>query len=118
MYGNICTLDYYRKAIELMKQKCGEDIQWYIMSDDIEWVKNNLQISNATYITKDKFDTPQDWYDMAIMSACRHHIIANSSFSWWGAFLKDDGSNIVIRPEKWNQYSNKKGLTLSNWITI
>ena len=118
IYGNICTLDYYRQAIEMMKQKCGKELYWYIMSDDIGWAENNLPLQNATYITRDMFDTHQDWYDMAIMSACKHHILANSSFSWWGAFLNDNGSNIVIRPGKWNQYSNKNGLTLPNWITI
>lgn len=90
---------YYKRAIAHMASKVKDPI-FYLFSDDIDWVKNNFLIDYKYRIIK-PFNADKHWYDMLLMSKCRHHIIANSSFSWWGAWLNDDPKKIVIAPERW-----------------
>jgi hypothetical protein len=95
----VCGLDYYREAINLMMAGV-DDPQFFIFSDDMEWTKANLSIDRypVTYIDN---NTTADYEDIRLMSSCKHHIIANSSFSWWGAWLNDYGGKKVIAPKKW-----------------
>ncbi|GAB1766403.1 alpha-1,2-fucosyltransferase [Priestia megaterium] len=117
-FGNIATPEYYLKAIKLIEEKVENPI-FYIFSDDIEWAKMNLGITgNVTYVTHNK--GIDSYKDMQLMSLCRHNIIANSSFSWWGAFLNKNSEKIVICPRKW---INIKGVNKINifpelWISI
>jgi len=97
LFAGICTLEYYQNAIEICKSQC-EDLVYFIFSDDIPWAKNNLKQENAYYI---------DWnigndsiYDMYLMSHAKMNIIANSTFSFWGAFLNKQ-SCMTIYPQKW-----------------
>jgi hypothetical protein len=87
----LCTLDYYKAAILQFP-----DAHFIIFSDDIEWCKENLQIENATFA-----DTGSDYIDLCVMSMCNHHIIANSSFSWWGAWLNPSETKRVTAPKIW-----------------
>ena len=87
----LCTLDYYKAAIAEFP-----DAHFIIFSDDIEWCKENLQIENATFA-----DTGSDYVDLCVMSMCNHHIIANSSYSWWGAWLNPSETKRVIAPKIW-----------------
>ena len=87
----LCTLDYYKAAIAEFP-----DAHFIIFSDDIEWCKENLQIENATFA-----DTGSDYVDLCVMSMCNHHIIANSSYSWWGAWLNSSETKRVIAPKIW-----------------
>jgi hypothetical protein len=87
----LCTLDYYKAAIPQFP-----DAHFIIFSDDIEWCKENLQLENATFA-----DTGSDYVDLCVMSMCNHHIIANSSFSWWGAWLNPSETKRVIAPKIW-----------------
>jgi hypothetical protein len=97
-FGDICTLEYYREAIEYIGQKV-ETPQFFIFSDDPSWVKENLVIANAVYVD---WNTGQNNFrDMQLMSLCKHHILANSSFSWWGAWLNQYKEKIVVCPDKW-----------------
>lgn len=117
IYGGICTIEYYEKAIRFIEEKIfPQKAHFYILSDDMEWTKKNIKINNAIYISSDLFSNYQDWYDMNIMSACKYNIIANSSFSWWGAWLNSYKNKIVIRPKMWNRYSEMKGLLLPGWF--
>lgn len=95
----LCTLEYYRSAIAHIA-KHVENPSFYIFSDDISWAKENLCIDfHHEYI---EHNTGADSYmDMRLMSLCKHNIIANSSFSWWGAWLNANKDKIVIAPEKW-----------------
>lgn len=96
--GNLCNLDYYSAAIKLMQSKF-EQATFFIFSNDIVWCKEHLQIENAIYID---WNNGRDSYiDMQLMSHCYHHIIANSSFSWWAAWLNTNPDKIVIAPRKW-----------------
>ena len=85
-YHGVLPLFYYEVAINKLKEKYNNDIQLYFFSDDINFIKQNFgKYPNSVIV---EGNTNQDsWKDMALMSACKHHIIANSSFSWWGAWL-------------------------------
>jgi hypothetical protein len=99
LFGNIATLDYYSKAISKMKAELT-DPKFYVFSDDAEWVKQNITVdAPVTYIDFNSGDN--SFEDMRLMSLCRHNIIANSSFSWWGAWLNDNSSKKVIAPSAW-----------------
>lgn len=98
--STVCTKKYYLDAIELIKNKVHDPI-FYFFSDDIKWVKENLKTNNnSIYIDWNKGE--KSWIDMNLMSLCKHNIIANSSFSWWGAWLNDNLNKIVIAPNKWS----------------
>lgn len=95
----VCSLDYYQAAVEYISRRV-ENPCFFVFSDDIPWVKKNLKIGMpCEYV--DHNQGPASHLDMQLMSKCRHHIIANSSFSWWGAWLNLDPHKIVIAPRKW-----------------
>ena len=95
----VCSLDYYRAAIQSIIGRVENPV-FFIFSDDIAWVKDNLAISSgAVYV--DHNSGRQSYNDMYLMSLCQHHIIANSSFSWWGAWLGSNPNKIVISPKQW-----------------
>ena len=98
-FHGVCSLAYYRKAIKSIKDKVKNPI-FYVFSDDPEWCKDNLTIAEkTTYISHNSGE--KSWEDMRLMSHCKYNIIANSSFSWWGAWLNDNPTKIVIAPQKW-----------------
>lgn len=113
-----CSLAYYRAAAERI---AGQMVQphFFVFSDDPEWVRNNLQLEYETsYVTHN--DADKNYEDLRLMSLCRHHIIANSSFSWWGAWLNPDKNKIVISPDKWFLSGNfdTKDIIPSSWIKL
>lgn len=94
----ICDLDYYRRAIELIRQRIG-DFRLFIFSDDIEWVEKCAGLEgDIVYVSRTGISAPEE---MVLMSMCQHHIVANSSFSWWGAWLNKKRDKIVIAPQQW-----------------
>jgi hypothetical protein len=99
-----CGLDYYARAIETIKQRVS-DPHFFIFSDEPEWVKENIRIGdNATYIGR---DVPHnDVEDFRLMSHCSHFITANSSFSWWAAWLGENPSKEIIVPGQWFRNSD------------
>ncbi|QOD61748.1 alpha-1,2-fucosyltransferase [Polaribacter haliotis] len=107
-----CSLEYYKEAIELIKTE-NKGVQFFIFSDDISWTKENLSLENAIYI--DHKTIPHE--DMYLMSLCNHNITANSSFSWWGAWLNKNKSKTIIAPKQW--FVNKENeIACENWIKI
>lgn len=95
----ICPLEYYNAAIEKIS-KIIKNPHFFIFSDDSAWAENNLRIDYpATFINGNSGN--KDYEDMRLMSFCKHHIIGNSSFSWWGAWLSENPDKIVIAPKKW-----------------
>lgn len=114
----ICDLLYYKKAIEYISNKI-EDPVFFIFSDDIPWVKGNLKTSFKTaYVEHNNADT--NFEDLRLMSLCKHNIIANSSFSWWGAWLNQNPDKIVIAPKKWFNVDsrNSNDIIPDNWIKL
>ena len=115
LYSNICTIDYYKKAIDFLQNK-EKDLYFYIFSDDMDWVKNNISISNALYIDWNKSEN--SWQDMYLMSQCKHNIIANSTFSWWGAWLNQNPNKLIIAPKKFLNTIETPDLIPSDWIKL
>lgn len=113
-----CSLDYYKRAVEIIT-KGQTDFKLFIFSDDKEWVKENLKLPFETVYVD--FNSGKDSYkDMQLMSLCKHNVIANSSFSWWGAYLNANPEKIVIAPQKWfnDENINQKDIIPEKWIRI
>ena len=116
-YIGACSLDYYRAAIAKINSMVDKPI-FYVFSDDFNWAKNNLILdSKSVFISH---NTGKESYnDMRLMSLCKHHIIANSSFSWWGAWLNASPNKIVIAPKQWFANDNNvSDLFPLDWIAI
>jgi hypothetical protein len=119
---NTCDKDYYYRAINYMLTKIKNPI-FYIFSDDPEWAHKLLDNIPAPY----KFVECTSWNiksheDMRLMSMCKHNIIANSSFSWWAAWLNNNNNKLVIAPSKWfaiSKMNNQaKDLVPKSWMKI
>lgn len=114
----VCGLDYYNKAIEIIAERV-ENPYFFLLSDDIEWVTENLKLAYPfEVINHNKGE--KSYEDMRLMSNCKHHIIANSSFSWWGAWLNGNTDKIVVAPEQWfkNPNWNSKDIIPKSWVKI
>ncbi|MRR53725.1 MAG: alpha-1,2-fucosyltransferase [Deltaproteobacteria bacterium] len=94
-----CDRDYYDQAVSFIMRKIPA-AELFIFSDDPHWSAMNMNFDLPTTIVS-KTDGTAEGRDLILMSSCRHHIIANSSFSWWGAWLGDDPEKIVIAPKRW-----------------
>lgn len=114
----VCGLDYYEAAIELL-EKSHNDITFFVFSDDILWAKDNLKISSKK-IWVDGNDSSRNFEDIHLMSKCSHNIIANSSFSWWGAWLNNNQDKKVIAPKAWFQSPKMdiRDLCCPEWILL
>jgi hypothetical protein len=114
-HGNI-QIGYYTNAIKSIADKIKDPV-YYIFSDDIDWVKNNLNIESSYYVSNKGYSDIEEMY---LMTICKHNIIANSTFSWWGAYLNKNPDKIVIAPKKWlnNDNYNTSGVIPDNWIKI
>lgn len=95
----VCSLDYYRKAIEQIKNQVDMPV-FFVFSDDINWVKNNLVLDKTSVFVSHNIGS-ESYNDMRLMGLCKHNIIANSSFSWWAAWLNSNSQKIVIAPKQW-----------------
>lgn len=112
-----CDKNYYNKAIDFIKKKIKKP-RFFYFSDDINWVKNNFRIKESVYVNWNKGKNA--YRDMILMSNCQSHIIANSSFSWWGAWLNQQSNKIIIAPKIWNKQDKEasKKVLPNNWIKI
>lgn len=113
--GSICQLPYYRNAVKVMEKHIPTP-HYYIFSEDLDWVKTNLPLHDAVYIDWNK--GKDSWQDMMLMSRCRHHIICNSSFSWWGAWLNPHKEKTVIAPERWTRDMDSREIVPIEWIKV
>lgn len=111
--GCVCQLPYYQNALSELEKRIPNP-SYYVFSDDIDWVKENIPLENATYINWNKGE--DSWQDMMLMSHCRNHIICNSTFSWWGAWLNPREDKVVIIPEKWFNHSEAPYIYPDGWI--
>lgn len=94
-----CSMDYYERAVELISSKVANPV-FFVFSDDIVWAKDNLHLNFETVFI-DINDSKSDYEDLRLMYSCKHHILANSTFSWWGAWLNPCPQKIVVAPEQW-----------------
>lgn len=114
---NTCSVDYYQHAIQYIAERVTSPY-FYIFSDNIQWVRDNIHIPFAAeYI--DHNHGRNSFIDMHLMSLCKHHIIANSSFSWWGAWLNDNPNKLVVVPRKWFvNNTNDQDLVPEKWVRL
>jgi hypothetical protein len=98
---DVCSIKYYENAVNYILEK-EKDALFFIFSDDIEWVKNNFIFLERYCVIDNREYDKSDYFDLYLMSSCKHNIIPNSTFSWWGAWLNQNPNKIVICPEKWN----------------
>lgn len=111
----ICTPDYYTEAIDFLKQKLGGKAELFIFSDDPEWCKKEFLLKDEKYqIISGTKRTPS--HELVLMSQCNHHIIPNSSFSWWGAWLSQNPKKIIVSPTEWLRNHKTPEIVPNNWI--
>jgi hypothetical protein len=122
-------VDYYKQAIQKIQTHVA-DVRFFVFSDDLEWVKKNISVPNAIFVDHNK--GADSYRDMVLMSHCYHNIIANSTFSWWGAWLNPNPDKMVIAPKVWfnkpynnnpnavypGRYYNTKDLIPERWIRL
>jgi hypothetical protein len=114
VFGRICDLEYYQRAIEYIKSNV-ENPFFYVFSDDKEWIKANLSFPNSQIVD---FNHGKDsWKDMYLMSLCKHNINANSTFSWWAAWLNNNEHKIIVVPEQFNVHGGSD-IYPPSWIKI
>jgi hypothetical protein len=115
-FDNItCSVAYYQKAISLIKAKIKDPL-FVFFSDDLGWVKENIHLSNMVCV--DWNQGINSWEDLFLMSQCKHNIIANSTFSWWGAWLNENEEKTVIAPSKFIKHEETPDIYPKDWITI
>ena len=110
-----CDEAYYNRGLNYIQQK-HEDCNAIVFSDDIAWVKENMQfICPATYV---ELDVP-DYETLRLMYLCKHFVISNSSFSWWAQYLSESPEKIVVAPEYWlPENKENKSMYLDNWVIL
>lgn len=111
----VCSLEYYKKAIEYIT-KHVENPHFYLFSDETDWVEENLKINYPFTIVD--LNQEKGYLDMELMKNCKHNIIANSSFSWWGAWLNQNPDKIVIAPKQWTTREKNNKIICKEWVKI
>lgn len=117
-FHGLCELRYYNDALNFISSKIN-NIKVFVFSDDHEWVKKNIKTKYHTIYISHNIGK-SSWEDLRLMSKCKHNIIANSSFSWWGAWLNNNLNKIVVAPKKWfaNSSIDTTDLCPYGWIRI
>lgn len=115
LYGSICTKRYYQEAIRYIAERVENPV-FYIFSDDPDQAVDMLSEYPCRVVTENR--GTDSYKDMYLMSKCRYHIIANSTFSWWGAWLDDREDKMVITPEKWNNLCKAHDICCTGWIIV
>ena len=115
-YGDT-NMAYYQSAIATIVERVKDPV-FFVFSDDPEWCRANLKIARpVTYLDRSSAG-PKAAFHLQLMALCKHNIIANSTFSWWGAWLNRNPGKIVVAPKRWHANLTKGGLTLEQWIMV
>ncbi len=117
VYGNLYLSGYYDRAMDYMRSKMEHAVFVYF-SDDMNWVKSHFPDKDGIYIEADLFEDYRMWYDMSLMSCCTGHIIANSSFSWWGAWLDEKKEKTVAAPKRWLYNCRTPDIWCEGWTKL
>jgi len=114
----VCSESYYDAAISFINDKVSNPV-YFIFSDDIEWCRQHLKINREKHFI-DHNTGDKSYSDLLLMRLCRHNIIANSSFSWWGAWLNDNPGKIAVAPAKWFNAPGKdaKDVIPDEWVKL
>lgn len=114
-----CDLNYYERAVKYIHDTTGIAPVLYVFSDDPDWVAQNLNLPYPMHLVRDNNATT-NYEDLRLMTACRHHVIANSSFSWWGAWLDGRTNSITVAPDHWfvTGTLDARDLVPQRWIRL
>ena len=115
--NGICTLEYYRNAMNVFRDRYEGNVCFYLFSNDPEWTKEHFPEKDC-YLVQGNTGT-ESYRDMQFMSLCEHNIIANSSFSWWGAWLNANPEKTVIAPDRWvHSDEDTSAVVPETWIKM
>lgn len=115
-YGGICTPKYYSNAMLYFNDLLDNPV-FYIFSDDIDFCKKKFQNDNIKFVDTNFYERKNSTVeDLFLMSCCKHNIIANSTYSWWGAYFNRNPKKIVICPPVWSNKSKSSEIFPSSWI--
>lgn len=117
IYGNICTDEYYERAIQELKERYP-NATFFFFSNNVEWVREHYKGDNYRTVDTSMFESYENWYDLYLMSQCENNIIANSTFSWWGAWLNENPDKMVFAPKKWINIAPTPDIWCEGWIKI
>lgn len=106
---------YYDNAVNYISGKV-KNPTYFIFSDDINWARDNLKLDNCRFVDHNK--ARDSYVDMYLMSICKHNIIANSTFSWWAAWINSNKGKIVVIPEQWVVGKKCEGMYPQGWVRI
>lgn len=111
-----CSPQYYAQAAQLLVEKISDPV-FYVFSDDIHWVQNHIQFPGTTRYIGHNTGKSSHW-DLYLMKLGKAHIIANSSFSWWGAWLCENPGQLVVAPSHWFQGIDEYEITPAAWMLV
>lgn len=114
-----CSLEYYQKALGIIRERVT-DPHVFVFSDEPEWCRANLPL-DGRFTVIDANPPEKPWLDLHLMTSCRHHVLANSSFSWWGAWLAESKDQIVVAPAQWllpDSALDDRDIVPERWIRI
>ncbi|TCT03964.1 alpha-1,2-fucosyltransferase [Aquabacter spiritensis] len=114
-----CGPDYYRAALGLLIDRLGGDLTAFVFSDDPDWTRAHIALPVPTvYVTHNAADRPHE--DLRLMQACRHHVIANSTLSWWGAWLGEKPGTLAVAPTRWFASPDRdaRDIVPERWLRI
>lgn len=112
----MCTEDYYKNAIDFMSKRVANPV-FYIFSDDMDWIVDNVKLDFPT-IPVDINGIGDEHEELRLMNNCNHFILANSSFSWWGAWLSENKNKQVFAPKPWFNSFTKENILCRSWIHL
>jgi hypothetical protein len=117
-YHGTCSPGYYRQAVDHIAQRCGP-LTLFVFSDDQDWVRANMPFAQPT-VHVDCNPPDRGVWDMHLMKHCRHHVLANSSFSWWGAWLNPSPDKMVVAPRRWftDPAIDTSDLIPATWVRV
>jgi len=115
-FHGVLPLEYYRSATELIRSSVSEP-HFFVFSDDPEWCRANLQLPGPVTVVDHNQDNAGD--DLRLMALCRHHVVANSTYSWWGAWLSRREDKIVVAPKKFVAAAGvEHDVVPDHWVTL
>ena len=114
-----CDADYYRRGLAEIARRTGLEPRVHVFSDDPAWARDNLALGVETLVLGHNGpDQPHE--DLRLMAACRHHVIANSTFSWWGGWLDPRPEKLVVAPQRWfaSDRMHNPDILPESWISL
>jgi Glycosyl transferase family 11 len=108
---------YYERAADTIAEQVG-DLRLFVFSDDPAWCAAELRFRHPATIVDRPLEPDRHWEDLALMTLCRHHVIANSSYGWWGAWLSASPSKVVIAPKRWFRRETAGDPVPDRWLRV